>query len=215
MMSQVNANICCCNLWICWGSGCLPDGAGHRSQRGERRRNSSGDSDFLNRALDRLGPKSCRGRRRWDRDWRGRRSHYDAEGTKRSIYKFIYIGRREPWSSGYGKRLASRNREFESKHCILDGYYLTLYCCKTCIFCLKRPKINEKEAGVAHYKNLNGLNSNCWQVGENNNARIKWVVWQTWEGNYTNYHWAQITHYAVIYAKLYCVVLVSIFLLPF
>ena len=29
--------------------------------------------------------------------------------------------------------------------------FFTLICCKNCIVCLKRPKINEKEAGVAHF----------------------------------------------------------------
>ena len=35
---------------------------------------------------------------------------------------------------------------FESVGCVLDGNFFTLICCKNCIVCLKRPKINEKEA---------------------------------------------------------------------
>ena len=42
----------------------------------------------------------------------------------------------------------SKGRGFESQRRILDGHFFTLICCKNCIVCLKRPKINEKEAGV-------------------------------------------------------------------
>ena len=38
--------------------------------------------------------------------------------------------------------------EFESQHHILDGHFFTYICCGNCIVCLKRPKINEKEAGL-------------------------------------------------------------------
>ena len=31
----------------------------------------------------------------------------------------------------------------------LDGHFFTWICCKNCIACLKRPKRNEKEAGLA------------------------------------------------------------------
>ena len=34
----------------------------------------------------------------------------------------------------------------ESRRLILDGDFFILVCCKNCIFCLKSPKINEKEA---------------------------------------------------------------------
>ena len=36
---------------------------------------------------------------------------------------------------------------FESRQRILNGYFFTYICCKNCIVCLKRLKINEKEAG--------------------------------------------------------------------
>ena len=42
----------------------------------------------------------------------------------------------------------SKGRGFESQRRILDGHFFTLICCKNCIVYLKRPKINEKEAGV-------------------------------------------------------------------
>ena len=54
---------------------------------------------------------------------------------------------RDPWSSECGP--CSEGRGFESQHRILDGYFFTLISCKNCNeICLKRPKINEKEAGV-------------------------------------------------------------------
>ena len=46
----------------------------------------------------------------------------------------------------------SKGRGFESQYCILDGHFFTNYCCKNCNVCLKRPKINKKEAGVGPFK---------------------------------------------------------------
>ena len=45
----------------------------------------------------------------------------------------------------------SRGRRFESLCHILDAHFFTFICCKNCIVCLKRPKINEKEAGVGPF----------------------------------------------------------------
>ena len=45
----------------------------------------------------------------------------------------------------------SKGCGFESQCRILDEHYFTLICCKNCIVCLKRPKINEKEAGVGPF----------------------------------------------------------------
>ena len=46
-------------------------------------------------------------------------------------------------SEGYG---------FKSQHHILDGHDIfTMICCKNCIVCLKRPKTNEKEAGIGPF----------------------------------------------------------------
>ena len=62
---------------------------------------------------------------------------------------------REPWSSGYGMGGDSyaKGRGFASCHCILDGHFFTYICCKNCNdVCLKRAKINEKEAGVGPFK---------------------------------------------------------------
>ena len=52
---------------------------------------------------------------------------------------------------------------FKSWYPILDGHFFTLICCKNCIVCLKRQKINEKEAGVGllHLKLLHRVGQNC------------------------------------------------------
>ena len=48
-----------------------------------------------------------------------------------------------------------RGRGFESRCHILDGRFFTLICCKYCIVCLKKPKINlKKRPGLAHLKNI-------------------------------------------------------------
>ena len=41
-----------------------------------------------------------------------------------------------------------KGRGFNSHFHILNGHFFTLICCKNCIVCLKRLKINKKEAGV-------------------------------------------------------------------
>ena len=54
-----------------------------------------------------------------------------------------------------GDDSCSKGYEFKSRHHILDGHFFTLICCKNCIVCLKRPKINEKRPGFAHFlKNI-------------------------------------------------------------
>ena len=50
---------------------------------------------------------------------------------------------------GGGSR--SKGRGFESRRRILDGHFFTFICCKNCNVCLKRPKINEKEAGIGPF----------------------------------------------------------------
>ena len=56
---------------------------------------------------------------------------------------------REPWSSGYG---LLKGCGFKSQSRILDGHFFPLICSINCIVCLKRPKINKKEAGVGPFK---------------------------------------------------------------
>ena len=51
-----------------------------------------------------------------------------------------------------GGNSRSEGREFESWCHILDGHFFTLICCKIVLmFVWKRPKINEKEARLAHF----------------------------------------------------------------
>ena len=45
----------------------------------------------------------------------------------------------------------SEGRGFESRHCILNGHFSHIFAVKICNVCLKRPKINEKEAGVGPF----------------------------------------------------------------
>ena len=65
----------------------------------------------------------------------------------------LYCEKREPWSSGDGRRLLfERGRGFNSRGHLLDGNFFTLICCKDCNVCLKSPKLNKKEAGLAHFE---------------------------------------------------------------
>ena len=51
-----------------------------------------------------------------------------------------------------GRDSRSEAHGFESRHRILDGHFFTYICCKNCNdVCLKRTKINEKEAGVGPF----------------------------------------------------------------
>ena len=50
-----------------------------------------------------------------------------------------------------GKDSRSKGRGFESRYRGLDGHFFTYICCKNCNVCLKRLKINEKEAGVGPF----------------------------------------------------------------
>ena len=43
----------------------------------------------------------------------------------------------------------------------MDMTFFTLICCRKCIVCLKRPKINEKEAGVGPFKKKKLFNYKC------------------------------------------------------
>ena len=62
----------------------------------------------------------------------------------------------------------SKERGFESRHCILDGHFSHLFDVKICNVCLKRPKINEKEAGVGPFllkKEVANSPFKNWQKG--------------------------------------------------
>ena len=45
----------------------------------------------------------------------------------------------------------SKGRGFESRHRILDGHFSHIFVVKICNVCLKRPIINETEAGVGPF----------------------------------------------------------------
>ena len=47
-----------------------------------------------------------------------------------------------------GRDSRSKGRGFESRHCILYGHFSHIFVVK---ICLKRPKKNEKEAGVGPF----------------------------------------------------------------
>ena len=53
---------------------------------------------------------------------------------------------KEPWSSGYGRRLAFERLWVRIPVPDTGWTLFTLYCCKNCNVCLKRQKINQKEA---------------------------------------------------------------------
>ena len=58
---------------------------------------------------------------------------------------------KEPWSSGYGKRLTFQ-RSWVRIPALYTGWtFFTYICCKNRNVFLKRPK-NEKEAGVGPFK---------------------------------------------------------------
>ena len=50
-----------------------------------------------------------------------------------------------------GDNSCSRGNGFESQCQILDGHFFALIFCKKYIVCLKRPKINDKEARVGPF----------------------------------------------------------------
>ena len=58
----------------------------------------------------------------------------------------------DPWSSGYGKRLTFGRSLVRFPAPYTGWTFFTFICCKNCDdVCLKRPKINEKEAGVGPF----------------------------------------------------------------
>ena len=50
-----------------------------------------------------------------------------------------------------GRDSRSKCHGFKSWNRILDGHFFTYICCKNRNVCLKRPKINKKEAGVGPF----------------------------------------------------------------
>ena len=68
--------------------------------------------------------------------------------------RFVRLGR-EPWSSGYGRRLMYRRSWVRIPAPYTGWTFFTIICCKYYIVHLKRSKINEEEAGdVLFHKNM-------------------------------------------------------------
>ena len=62
----------------------------------------------------------------------------------------VYLGIvKEPWSSGLGRPKVVGSNPSDTYW--MDMTFFTLICFKNCIVCLKRPKINKKEAGVGPF----------------------------------------------------------------
>ena len=55
-----------------------------------------------------------------------------------------------------------RGRGFEIQQHIMDGHFFGLICCKNCIVCMKRPKMNNKVAEVCTFKKIGFLNMQFW-----------------------------------------------------
>ena len=72
-----------------------------------------------------------------------------------------------------GRDSHSKGCGFESRYRILDGHFFIYICCKNCNdVCLKRSKINEKEAGVGpFFKKNHILQSIRIQVDPDEEAR--------------------------------------------
>ena len=69
--------------------------------------------------------------------------------TNYALMKVAILGQ-EPWSSGYGKRLMFWRLwvQIPAPYTGWKWHFAHWFVVKNCIVCLKRPKINEKEAGV-------------------------------------------------------------------
>ena len=60
---------------------------------------------------------------------------------------------REPWSSGYGWRLTYKRSWVQILAPVTGWTFFALICCKICIVCLKRSKINDKRGRGLSIKN--------------------------------------------------------------
>ena len=67
---------------------------------------------------------------------------------------FVFMGG-SPGLVVMGGDSCSEGRGFESQHHILCGNFSHIFVVKICNVCLKRPKINKKRPGLAHFKNNN------------------------------------------------------------
>ena len=95
---------------------------------------------------------------------------------------------REPWSSGKGKRLTFR-RSWVRIPAPYTGWTFFTYC-KNCNVCLKRPKINEKEAGVGPFLKKEGFKASGGSFHLNGAA----VIWQAQGQLCARFHLESNTH---------------------
>ena len=47
----------------------------------------------------------------------------------------------------------SEGRGFKTQHCLPDGHFSHIICCKNCNVCLERQKLMKKWPGMVHLKN--------------------------------------------------------------
>ena len=83
----------------------------------------------------------------------GQRKMYEQQFRWRHFYPltFVTIGR-EPWSSDYGRRLTFWRSWVRIPVPYTGWTFFTLICCKVgLMFVWKRPKLNEKDADMAHF----------------------------------------------------------------
>ena len=62
-----------------------------------------------------------------------------------------YKLKKKSWSSGYWRQLMFERSWVQILAPYTGWTFFKLICCKNCIVCLKRQKINEKEAGVGPF----------------------------------------------------------------
>ena len=105
------------------------------------------------------------------------------ERADRSV-KYFKVGR-EPWSSGYGKRLTFQRSWVRIPAQYTGWTFFTYICCKNCNVCLKRPKINEKEAGVGPFKNY----LKRFRTRNDDMIKTKWPIISIFKRQLTSFIW--------------------------
>ena len=71
---------------------------------------------------------------------------------------------REPWSSGFGKRLTFQRLWVRIPAPYTGWTFFTYICCKICIVCLKKTENDKtkKRPGLAHFFKKSEAKHNCW-----------------------------------------------------
>ena len=78
-----------------------------------------------------------------------------------------------------GWDFCSESFGFKSQHLILDGHFCTLICCKNCNVCLKKIVNKQKEARVAHLKNLlyRNVSEHFWWLKSLTLTKVMILTW--------------------------------------